>query len=406
MVGGDRGEVYGVGMEGGGASSELGAAVRGAGGPAGAAAASVAGAGIQALLAALTARGLYDPQLASRVVAMATAIGREMGLGQDDTDLVSHVALLHDIGKIGMPASLLHKHGELDERERELLCEHTAIGAQIVASFPDLAHIAPAIRAKHERWDGTGYPDGLTGEEIPVASRITFACEAYHAMLADRPYRRGRPASPPPAEPEPVAPEREPVAREPVAPEREPVAREPVAPEPAVGPLEPELVALKGPARPLPPRPRSGAGPAAGRRGVPGIGRRRLQAAYATALVIGIGLGLLVALPLRNVEREGVCPPAHEGLVQCKLQKAWLPALTEVVAIAGLALLLVHVALVSGPRLWRRWRTGTLRRREKPPPFESDPVLRAATWGLTYEDANPGKARPKREWKDAQGRRP
>jgi hypothetical protein len=147
-------------------------------------------AGTQALLAALSARGLYDARRAHEMVSLATGVAREMGLSRESIDLVSHVALLHDVGKIGMPDSLLHKAGELDERERQLLCEHTSVGAQIVGSLPGLSPAAPPIRAKHERWDGGGYPDGLAGEEIPVASRIVFVCEAFQAMLADRPYRR------------------------------------------------------------------------------------------------------------------------------------------------------------------------------------------------------------------------
>ena len=68
--------------------------------------------------------------------------------------------------------------------------QHPAIGERIVASTGGLAHLAPAIRAEHERWDGKGYPDGLKGEEIPLASRIVFACDAFHAMTSDRPYRK------------------------------------------------------------------------------------------------------------------------------------------------------------------------------------------------------------------------
>ncbi len=71
--------------------------------------------------------------------------------------------------------------------------EHPAIGARIVASIPSLRHLAPAVRSEHERWDGTGYPDRLAGEDIPIASRIALACDAFHAMTSDRPYRRALP---------------------------------------------------------------------------------------------------------------------------------------------------------------------------------------------------------------------
>jgi HD-GYP domain-containing protein (c-di-GMP phosphodiesterase class II) len=73
--------------------------------------------------------------------------------------------------------------------------QHPAVGADILASMPELAHLAPSVRAEHERWDGSGYPDGLAGERIPVAARIVFVCDAYHAMTSNRPYRRAMSAS-------------------------------------------------------------------------------------------------------------------------------------------------------------------------------------------------------------------
>jgi HD-GYP domain-containing protein (c-di-GMP phosphodiesterase class II) len=100
------------------------------------------------------------------------------------------VALLHDVGKVAVPDEVLQKPGPLDPGELELIRQHTVTGARIVRSIAGLAHLAPAIRAGHERWDGTGYPDGLAAEDIPVVSRITFACDAYDAMTSDRPYRR------------------------------------------------------------------------------------------------------------------------------------------------------------------------------------------------------------------------
>jgi hypothetical protein len=102
---------------------------------------------------------------------------------------VEQVALLHDIGKIGVPDAILQKPGPLTAAEWRVMHEHPAIGARIVASIPSLAHLAPAIRAEHERWDGRGYPDGLRGETIPLASRVILACDAFHAMTSDRPYR-------------------------------------------------------------------------------------------------------------------------------------------------------------------------------------------------------------------------
>ena len=84
---------------------------------------------------------------------------------------------------------MLQKQGRLTEGEWELMRQHPAIGERIVAATATLAHLAPAVRAEHERWDGRGYPDGLAETAIPIASRIVLACDAYHAMTSDRPYR-------------------------------------------------------------------------------------------------------------------------------------------------------------------------------------------------------------------------
>ena len=89
-----------------------------------------------------------------------------------------------------MPDAILRKPGGLTAPEWEVMREHPAIGAQIVSAIGSLSHLAPAVRAEHERWDGGGYPDGLAGEDVPLASRICFVCDAWHAMTSDRPYRR------------------------------------------------------------------------------------------------------------------------------------------------------------------------------------------------------------------------
>ncbi len=113
-----------------------------------------------------------------------------MGLSDDEVAAVEQVALLHDVGKIGVPDSVLRKPAPLDAEEWEVMRAHPVTGARIVASVRSLAQLEPAVRAEHERWDGGGYPEGLAGTEIPIASRIVLACDAYHAMTSDRPYRR------------------------------------------------------------------------------------------------------------------------------------------------------------------------------------------------------------------------
>jgi putative nucleotidyltransferase with HDIG domain len=146
--------------------------------------------GLQALLAALEARDSYMGDHSRSVAALATEVARLMGLPEDEVTAVKQAAYLHDIGKVAIPDSILKKRGPLDDAEVETMREHSALGAHMVGSVPGLEHLAPIIRATHERWDGKGYPDGLCGEQIPLASRIIHSCDAWHAMTSDRPYRK------------------------------------------------------------------------------------------------------------------------------------------------------------------------------------------------------------------------
>jgi putative nucleotidyltransferase with HDIG domain len=146
--------------------------------------------GVQALLAAIDARDHYTSDHSKSVVSLSAQVARRMDLSARQIAEAEQVALLHDVGKVAVPDHILQKPGPLDEHERRLIEEHPVVGAKIVRSIAGLAHLAPAIRAGHERWDGRGYPDGLAGEDIPVISRITFACDAFDAMTSDRPYRR------------------------------------------------------------------------------------------------------------------------------------------------------------------------------------------------------------------------
>ena len=148
----------------------------------------------QALMAALDARERYTAEHSRSVVELSTAVARELRLADDEVVEVGQVALLHDVGKVGVPDSILQKPGELTVEEWVTMREHPAIGERIVASIDRLAHLAPAIRAEHERWDGGGYPDGLAGDEIPLSSQICLVCDSYHAMTSDRPYRTAMPS--------------------------------------------------------------------------------------------------------------------------------------------------------------------------------------------------------------------
>jgi HD-GYP domain-containing protein (c-di-GMP phosphodiesterase class II) len=147
------------------------------------------------LVAAVEARDAYTAEHSQAVVEFAIGVARKLGLSEAAAGDVQHVALLHDIGKLSIPDAILLKPGKLTPEEWDVMRGHPIASERLILDVPGLAHLAPAIRAEHERWDGTGYPDGLTGKAIPVASRITLVCDAYHAMTSDRPYRRALPAS-------------------------------------------------------------------------------------------------------------------------------------------------------------------------------------------------------------------
>jgi HD-GYP domain-containing protein (c-di-GMP phosphodiesterase class II) len=122
-------------------------------------------------------------------VRLSGLVARRLDADLETVRLVERVAALHDVGKLGVPLGLLLKPGPLAPDEAATMREHTEIGGRIVASVPAMSEIADAVRHEHERWDGGGYPDCYAGEEIPLASRIVFACDAWHAMTSRRPYR-------------------------------------------------------------------------------------------------------------------------------------------------------------------------------------------------------------------------
>jgi putative nucleotidyltransferase with HDIG domain len=142
----------------------------------------------------LTYTGAGTAQHSKEVVLIAEAIGQKLGvLGQHAANLRA-AAQLHDIGKACIPRRILEKPGRLDEPEWGLMRRHTIMGERILSSVTELQEIARIVRHSHERWDGGGYPDGLEGEQIPLASRIIFCADAFHAIRTDRPYRPGRSA--------------------------------------------------------------------------------------------------------------------------------------------------------------------------------------------------------------------
>jgi diguanylate cyclase (GGDEF)-like protein len=126
------------------------------------------------------------------VAQLSEAVGWALGLARDDVDQIRSAAALHDIGKVAIPDAILSKPGPLDEEEWAFMKRHTLIGERIISAAPALTAVARLVRSSHERWDGAGYPDGLAGADIPLGARIIAVCDAYDAMVADRPYRPAR----------------------------------------------------------------------------------------------------------------------------------------------------------------------------------------------------------------------
>jgi diguanylate cyclase (GGDEF)-like protein len=148
---------------------------------------------IAALASALQERDRYTGDHSESVVDLTAKVGEALALGAEEISRVRTAALLHDIGKVGVPDEILHKPGPLSDREWEIMRQHPAIGERILRAIPGLGDVARIVRHEHERWDGKGYPDELAGVAIPVGSRIILACDAYHAMTSDRPYRQAMP---------------------------------------------------------------------------------------------------------------------------------------------------------------------------------------------------------------------
>jgi diguanylate cyclase (GGDEF)-like protein len=133
-----------------------------------------------------------QPQLRGHsfgVSGLCRLVGERLGMSRPALDLLEYAAQLHDIGKIAISDAVINKPGPLNEAEWEVMRQHTLIGDRILRSVPTLAPVAEMVRASHEHFDGTGYPEGLTGEQIPLGARVIAACDAFDAMLSDRPYR-------------------------------------------------------------------------------------------------------------------------------------------------------------------------------------------------------------------------
>jgi len=145
---------------------------------------------LQALTSAVDAKDSYTARHSLGVTDYAVAAGRCMGLDDNDVALLERAGLLHDIGKIGIAEAILLKPKALTQEEYRAVQEHSDMGARIIESIPFLKDLVPIVRHHHERWDGAGYPDGLSGENIPQLARLLAVADAFDAMTSDRPYRR------------------------------------------------------------------------------------------------------------------------------------------------------------------------------------------------------------------------
>jgi putative nucleotidyltransferase with HDIG domain len=149
---------------------------------------------VRSLVTTLDARDRYTAGHSAAVAIYARDIAERLGLPDESQQLAHVCGLVHDVGKIGLPAGLLEKPGALTLAERRVMETHSEIGERILAEVEDFHEIATIVRHHHERWDGQGYPDGVAGEDIPLISRIIATADAYNAMTSDRPYRDAMPS--------------------------------------------------------------------------------------------------------------------------------------------------------------------------------------------------------------------
>jgi putative nucleotidyltransferase with HDIG domain len=143
------------------------------------------------MITAIDHKDHYTRRHSEEVTEYALWIAEELGLSEEQKHALRLGGLLHDVGKIGIPDSVLLKPGLLTAEEYEAMKQHTVLGAVMLAALPEMEKIVPLARSHHERWDGQGYPDGLAGEQIPLLARILAVADAFSAMTTDRPYRKG-----------------------------------------------------------------------------------------------------------------------------------------------------------------------------------------------------------------------
>jgi putative nucleotidyltransferase with HDIG domain len=147
---------------------------------------------VETLVRTIQAKDQYTAGHSTRVSRYALMIAERLGLSTKDKHHLYLAAMLHDIGKIGVPDDLLNRPGRLSDEEMERVRNHVQVGASMIEMLGEMHPIVPLIRHHHECYDGSGYPDGLKGEQIPLISRIIAVADMYDAMTSDRPYRKRR----------------------------------------------------------------------------------------------------------------------------------------------------------------------------------------------------------------------
>jgi hypothetical protein len=346
-------------------------------------------------LALVANRDLYDPDHIDEVAELSVRIATRLGVPDDGVAEVEQVARLRDVGKAMVPIAVLRKQEPLDDAEWALLKRYPEHGAVLVAGTPGWQHLSASVRASNERWDGAGYPDGLAGEQIPQASRITYVGQAYLAMLADRPYRRAVSRAAAIVEIAGVAGGQfDPAVVTALVellldePSKAPAAVAAATPEPTPTPA-PLPAEVPAPVRASVARSAAAARPrAALRRAIAGLGA-----------LAGAGVGLALVLPLPTVAEK--CPPGGEGRSLCEIKDIFVPAVTIAgfCALVGSALLVA--LLIRLPRfLGRPERAKRHDARQATPAFAADPILSAATWGMVYDDEDTAlRAVGRRRWR-------
>jgi HD-GYP domain-containing protein (c-di-GMP phosphodiesterase class II) len=144
---------------------------------------------IETLAAAIDMRDAYSHERAHDVAVSAEWIAGELGLDDTERSTLHMAALVYDIGKVGIPVDVLNRRGDLSAEDKVTIRSHPEVGKRLLESATRLSALAPIVLHHHERWDGSGYPDGLRGEQIPFEARVIALCDAWQAMVSERPYR-------------------------------------------------------------------------------------------------------------------------------------------------------------------------------------------------------------------------